>query len=196
MRSGTCPTSRTRASATSVVYWFRTTLRNDGAQPQRRLYEIAAPLLAHLDVHVLDEQQRLLHHWALGDKRNFESRPVAHRHFVVPIDALPQQTLTVLARVATEGTVQMPVRVWTPAAARAEHGRDRQPRRVLPRAELGRRRAPDAQAGGRRALCIEAHRAQSRHRGARRAGVVADLGHGARLSCVAAVSAPFLPSTR
>ncbi len=108
---------------TSVVYWFRTTLRNDGAQPQRRLYEIAAPLLDHLDVHVLDEQQRLLQHWALGDKRNFESRPVAHRHFVVPIDALPQQTLTVLARVATEGTVQMPVRVWTPAAF--EHQRDR-----------------------------------------------------------------------
>jgi diguanylate cyclase len=98
------------------TYWFRLTLRNDSPAPQERLLEIQSPLLDWLDIHVLDAAGRAVKHWALGDKRPFAARPLAHRHFVVPLQWQEKSALQLVVRLQSSGSLQLPAHLWTAAA--------------------------------------------------------------------------------
>lgn len=105
------------------AYWFRVTLQNPGILPQARVFEVQAPLLDWLDTYLLDADGRVLRHWALGDKRPFELRPVAHRHFALPLQWPPQASLQLYVRMQTHGSAQLPTRLWMPEAFEVERER-------------------------------------------------------------------------
>ena len=81
-----------------------------------RLLEIAFPVLDLIELWVFDGEQRVLAHHRMGDKWPFATRPVVHRHFVVPLVRSPdgRDPVRVLARVRTTSSVQFPVRLWRP----------------------------------------------------------------------------------
>lgn len=101
------------------AFWFRFELRNPSLSDAKRLLEIAAPVLDHVDVHVEDAQGRTTA-IRMGSALPFAQRPLAHRHFVVPLQWSPQETLRLHVRVQTASSVQFPVSLRTQPAFHAE----------------------------------------------------------------------------
>ncbi|MBW6390025.1 sensor domain-containing diguanylate cyclase [Billgrantia antri] len=72
-------------SFSDSAWWLRLRFENNASSPVRRLLELAMPLHDYLDAYVVDEQGDTVDRWQTGDRRRFDSRPVAHRTFVLPI---------------------------------------------------------------------------------------------------------------
>ncbi|WP_198343102.1 EAL domain-containing protein [Oleiphilus messinensis] len=96
---------------THDAYWFRFTLKNFQTREQRLIIEIAYPLLDEIDVFLISGENAI-QHYQTGDTRPFEQRPIDHPHFLIPEVLDPQENLTVMLRVRTSGTLQVPIKVW------------------------------------------------------------------------------------
>lgn len=92
------------------AYWLRLRFElADGAAAERFL-EIAYPFLGSVELIAEGE------HVVSGAKLPFSTRPIPHRNFVFPLALRTGTTNTYYLRVASEGTLTIPVRLWTPAA--------------------------------------------------------------------------------
>lgn len=102
---------------TDDTVWLRFTLRSDLAGgPSRALLEIGYPALDEVDIYEL-RGDTLVRTWNLGDTRPQANRPLAHRNLLVPVDFTPQlPEKTLLLRVRTDGAMEIPLRLWSPAA--------------------------------------------------------------------------------
>ena len=96
---------------TGSVYWFRLSLANDTADLQKRLLEIAYPVLDYIDIFILRDQ-RLLERHEFGDQLPFASRPVDHANFVIPLDLPAQSQTQIYLRVKTGSSMQVPLQLW------------------------------------------------------------------------------------
>lgn len=94
-----------------AAWWLRFDLRRPGSSADHDLLEIAYPVLDHVEAWVLQEG-RVLARYRMGDKQPFASRPVSHRYFLVPLHLQPGSTYTILLRVRTASSVQVPLTVW------------------------------------------------------------------------------------
>ncbi|MGC8120425.1 EAL domain-containing protein [Marinobacter sp. VGCF2001] len=75
------------------------------------LLEITYPHLDQIDFYLLrDGQIQLSYH--TGDRQPFAERPVEHPHFLFPFQLDPGHDYRVLLRIATDGAVQVPLRLW------------------------------------------------------------------------------------
>lgn len=85
-------------SFSDSAWWLQVELANPGGSPLRRLLELAMPLHDYLDAWVVDEAGEVVQSWQTGDRWAFDSRPVAHRTFVLPIPLPPGETRRVILR--------------------------------------------------------------------------------------------------
>lgn len=81
----------------------------------RELLEIRYPQLDHITFYLLENgviRQRIL----TGDHYPFDQRPIKHRNFLFAFDIEPARDYQILLKVQTQGAMQIPVRLWNPAA--------------------------------------------------------------------------------
>lgn len=99
---------------TDDAYWVRLRLTSeDGASQEAEwLLEVADLSLDAVDVYVSDGAGDY-RHFVTGDARPFEERTVPHRMLIVPLPAPADSSYTVYVRVASQGPVAVPLRVWT-----------------------------------------------------------------------------------
>ena len=88
-------------SFSDSAWWLQVELANAGESRVRRLLELAMPLHDYLDAWVVDEAGEVVEAWQTGDRRAFDSRPVAHRTFVLPILLPPGETRRLVLRLDT-----------------------------------------------------------------------------------------------
>lgn len=102
---------------TSSTYWFRTTLRSEDPGISEWLLEVQYPLLDYIDLHLVyaGPNARVISYRG-GDRVPFSERQVKHRNmlFKVPLEA--GETVTMLMRVRTDSSMQVPLMLWNPEA--------------------------------------------------------------------------------
>ena len=91
----------------SSAWWLRFTINADAAAPRDWLLEVAFPTLDRVDYFGPDGK-----HLNAGDRLPFAARPLPHRNFVFPLHLGERGDGTVWLRVASEGTLTIPLRLW------------------------------------------------------------------------------------
>ncbi|OZB12474.1 MAG: diguanylate cyclase, partial [Marinobacter sp. 34-60-7] len=87
-------------------------LRFDVTDPERiNLLEISYPQLDSIDFYLLRNGE-LAQEVHTGDRYPFSERPVQHPHFLFPFTLDPASSYEIVMRVATEGAMQIPLRLW------------------------------------------------------------------------------------
>ncbi|MGR4066977.1 sensor domain-containing diguanylate cyclase [Halomonas sp. LR3S48] len=88
-------------SFSGSAWWLRLRVENGSNDEVRRLLELAMPLHDYLDGYVVDEQGEIVSQWQTGNRRNFDSRPIAHRTFVLPVYIPPGESREIFLRLDT-----------------------------------------------------------------------------------------------
>jgi len=97
---------------TSVNVWLRLELENS-SENETWFLEVAYPVLDSVDVYV-----RYAEHtdtYFLGDLLPFNVRPINHRNFVVPIILPSNETASVILKVKSGTSLQVPLKLWRQA---------------------------------------------------------------------------------
>ncbi|MBZ2169589.1 diguanylate cyclase [Marinobacter sp. F4216] len=89
--------------------WIRVPVPQD---PALRILEVGYPLLDEVDIYWSANNHVLLR-YLTGDARPFNSRPLRHRNFALPIPIV-EESLTAYIRVRSEGILQIPLNLLTP----------------------------------------------------------------------------------
>ena len=100
---------------TSSTYWFRFSLRNPSSGQISRYLEIEYPLLDHVELYE-PGAQGFYNVYREGDWQVFSHRPVPYRNFVFILKIPAHTTLTYFIKVRTSSSLNMPVRLYAPAA--------------------------------------------------------------------------------
>ncbi|TWI54261.1 signal transduction histidine kinase [Pseudomonas duriflava] len=101
------------------AYWIRVDLTY---QPKREsgkrrwLLEMSYPPLDHYDIYTVDEAGRYRLAQRMGDTLPFGSRPIRHSSYLYEMTFEPGETKRLYLRVASEGSVQAPLTLWSPLA--------------------------------------------------------------------------------
>lgn len=107
------PAAGVNLGYTQSAWWvgFHVPPAVPGSSRKERLLEIGFPTLDHIEFFLPASNHPTL----VGDHYPFSDRPIRHRNFVfeLPPD-LPDNAL-ILLRVRSEGTLSVPLTVWTPA---------------------------------------------------------------------------------
>jgi PAS domain S-box-containing protein len=112
-RPGNAPSAN--FGLTSSAIWLRVQLAAPaGADPQW-LLELAYPALDHVQLFSPGADGRWQRQVG-GDVEPFTKRPIAHRNHVLPVRLAPGQVTTLYLRLASEGVVAAPLRLWRPEA--------------------------------------------------------------------------------
>ena len=96
------------------AYWLRFTLAPRMESPSDWLLEVAFPSLDRIEFHAPagDGWQSA----TAGDLEPFAARPMAHRNFVFPLHLDGGQPHTFYLRIASAGSLTVPLRLWQPEA--------------------------------------------------------------------------------
>jgi PAS domain S-box-containing protein len=105
----------TNFGLTRSAYWLKLTLDLPAGRPRDWLLEVAYAPLDRVDVFSPDAEGGWKHQ-AGGDNLPFDSRPIAHRHHVFPVQLAAGGRSFVYLRVQSAATLAAPVRLWQPAA--------------------------------------------------------------------------------
>lgn len=92
------------------TWWLKVTLDNTTDHKLNRFLEISYPVLDYIDAYVVDGMVKA--HYKLGDKYPFNERPVDHRHFLIPLEWTPTESLVVYLAVRSSSSVQVPLTLW------------------------------------------------------------------------------------
>lgn len=96
---------------TPSVYWFRFDIRGKADVVTSSWIQIAYPILDDVTVTILDENGQLLDHIVTGDAYPFNTRALAHEDFLISLEKVTDGLATVLIRVSTESSMEVPVTV-------------------------------------------------------------------------------------
>jgi signal transduction histidine kinase len=91
---------------TDSTYWFKVSVKY--AEEQNRIFQIHYPLLDYVDFYLL-KNQKIITHTATGDALPFNTRPIKNKDFVFSHLDGENQTLTILIKVKTQGTMVLPL---------------------------------------------------------------------------------------
>ncbi len=91
----------------SSAWWLRFTVEADPAVPRDWLLEVAFPTLDSVEYFGSGGE-----HLSAGDHLPFAARPLPHRNFAFPLHLSESGASTVWLRVASEGTLTIPLRLW------------------------------------------------------------------------------------
>ena len=89
-------------------FWFVFSLANSSNVESKRVIAIDYPLLDQLDFYAYSEN-KLIKQYKSGDNVPFNIRPIKSRLFGFPIKIPPNQTITILLNMKTEGAAQLPL---------------------------------------------------------------------------------------
>ena len=94
--------------------WFRFNVENRGIEPKWNLV-IDYPLIRDLDVFVVQDN-KVLEIFQLGERFEFNARPVKHRNYIIPFTLEPGSELAFYILMEGPYAVQMPVTIKNSAA--------------------------------------------------------------------------------
>jgi len=94
--------------STSAV-WIKLEFENKGVDPNWLLH-IGYPVLDYLDVYVNYHNRAEVYN--LGDRVVFDDRPIDHRDFVIPVHLDRNESVTVMLRVSSSSSLQVPIKLW------------------------------------------------------------------------------------
>lgn len=94
-----------------ATYWLRWTV--DVREPVAMLLEVGFPSLDHVALY--QEQSGQWQAVNAGDLEPFSARAIAHRNFVFPVNLNQVGQHTMYLRVASQGTLTVPLTLWQPA---------------------------------------------------------------------------------
>ncbi len=97
---------------TDSAYWAKITLQSQSKQTKTWLLEVGYAMLDKVDVSMIT-LGRVEQTWQTGDLLPFAYRPIEHTNFVFPITFRPNQRVTLLIRVQTRGSTQLPLTLYT-----------------------------------------------------------------------------------
>lgn len=104
-------------SYTTSTYWLRLRLMPVANTPSPWLLEISYPSLDYVDLYT--RNGNALIHQSSSDHRPFSDKPFVHRNLVFPLALTAGTEQTVYLRVHTEGSLTLPMTLWSPAALHA-----------------------------------------------------------------------------
>lgn len=99
------------------TYWLKMDIE---ASNHERLLQVAYPLLDQLQIYFVEIGETIAH-YELGDSMHFNTRPIAHEDFVVPIPL--NRAVTAYFRVNTSSAMNVPVKIWHTNAFHAAQAR-------------------------------------------------------------------------
>ena len=99
---------------TNTAFWFKFHIENLSDKNQSIYLELPIPFLDSLKLFQSKDKQ-MINSYDLGDQYPFEQRPIIHQNFVMPFKLIPG-TNEFYMRVASAGTVEAPLTLWTPEA--------------------------------------------------------------------------------
>ena len=105
---------------TNSAYWFKFFVNNTGSMTPIYI-ELPIPFLDSVKFFQLRDR-KIIQQYLVGDQYPFSQRPIKHQNFVLPFD-LKHGMNEFVVRVASEGTVEVPLTIWQPkihAAASAD----------------------------------------------------------------------------
>ncbi len=102
---------RPNLGMTGSAFWFHVTLSGLGQIEGRWLIEVASPILDDVTVYFTDAGNVIDSQFA-GDMRAFSSRPYNHRNPVFPIPESESSEIDIWVRVASDGTMVVPITLW------------------------------------------------------------------------------------
>lgn len=96
------------------AFWLRIDLVNQHASQREWLLGLRYPLLDYLDVYFVAPDGQVQHHQT-GDRRAFDTRAIEDRNFYFAFHLAPGQSMVAYLRVQSQGSIQTPLLVTTPA---------------------------------------------------------------------------------
>jgi diguanylate cyclase (GGDEF)-like protein len=96
---------------TDSVWWVRFTLQNPTTRERRVFVRQSYPLIDYLSLH----EQDVTGHWleiATGDRRDFATRPIANRDFVLPLTVPANAERTYYLRYQSQGPVDISLALY------------------------------------------------------------------------------------
>ncbi|BAP43303.1 ATP-binding protein [Pseudomonas sp. 21LCFQ02] len=98
------------------AFWMKIDLSyvpRDAQQHSDWLLELAYPPMDHVDVYLIDAQGEQQMAWKTGDMLPFASRQIRQNNYLFELPLKPGQTMTAYVRVASNGSVQAPLNLWS-----------------------------------------------------------------------------------
>jgi diguanylate cyclase (GGDEF)-like protein len=108
------PSGGVNLGYTRSAWWvgFNVPAHPEGRKPEDRLIELGFPTLDDIAFYGPAATRPMV----VGDQHPFDERPIRHRNFVFELPAETPAGALVLMRVRSEGTLSVPLTIWTPAA--------------------------------------------------------------------------------
>ncbi|WP_168798682.1 diguanylate cyclase [Herbaspirillum sp. ST 5-3] len=102
---------------TDSSYWFRIDLLNRETIASEWLLELQYPLLDYVDVHLIyaGPDKRVVSYRG-GDRLPFSQRQVKHHNMVFKVPMKAGEAVSLLMRVRTDSSMQVPMTLWRPHA--------------------------------------------------------------------------------
>jgi hypothetical protein len=97
------------------AWWFRFEIHNPGAEPVSRMLELSYAILDYVNIYIVRNGQ-VAESFLTGDQRPYDTRPVSHRFFVLPVTLKPEETLEIFYRIESTSSIQAPFTLWEPQA--------------------------------------------------------------------------------
>lgn len=99
---------------TSSAYWFTFIIDNQSVENKKIYLEHPIPFLDSIKLYQT-YKNNILQAYDVGDQYPFWNRPIIHQNFVMPFNLQPGIN-QIYMRIASAGTVEAPLTLWTPEA--------------------------------------------------------------------------------
>ena len=109
-------TASLNAGYSRSAFWLKVVLNYRPIDPDAVpdwLLELAYPPMDHVDLYLPDEAGRLSMAWQTGDMLPFSSRQIKQNNYLFDLNVRANQPQTVYLRVASHGSIQAPLILWS-----------------------------------------------------------------------------------
>lgn len=107
--------SATNFGLTQDEVWLHMEFSTADALPERWLLEVAHASLDRVDLYFAEKDHEYQLQQA-GDHLPFSAKALPHRHHLFELNLLPDRQYSLYLRVASQGTLSVPVKLWQPDA--------------------------------------------------------------------------------
>jgi len=97
---------------TDSVYWVKAEFVNSSSRDLELVLEIGHPILDYIEVHIIRKSGTEM--LVMGDKYPFDERPIKQTYFVFPMNLIAHESVEILFRFETQGSMQMPLSLYHP----------------------------------------------------------------------------------
>lgn len=117
------PDNKNSFGQSDAAHWFHVRLGGLDQLRQNHYFQLAYPHHDKLDIYLVRDNE-VLREYHTGDMRPFDTRPIPHRYFVVPLQWVDEARLDIYLRVHTGGPIQVPLQVLSQEGLSEQDNRD------------------------------------------------------------------------